>query len=158
MEKKKTDAKKIVNIIFISLMALTAAAAVAYVVIDDYVRILYDMGERTGFEGLFYFAVVVMAVYAVAVEANLWFDVRYFASGKEIRRKYKTVFHILGIALVALISACAIVLVIVNNHVLSVATVVLAIALGVTRLAHFIVYLIALIKEDKKISKEIDTQ
>ena len=158
MENKKTSPKKIVNIVFISLMALTAAAAVAYVVIDDYIRILYDMGERTGFEGLFYFAVVVMAVYTVAVEANLWFDVRYFASGKEIRRQYKTVFHILGIALVALISVCAIVLVIVYNHVLSVATVALIVSFGVTRLAHFIVYLIALIKEDKKISKEIDTQ
>ena len=157
MEKNDIKARRIVMIVFVALMALTVGVA-AYAIVYDLMMVERGMYERTGLEELFYFAVVAMAIYSLVAEINLWFDVSYYVSDKSKKRKYKTVFHIVGTSLVAGFTAGAVTLIIVYVHVISVLTGVFAIALGVTRLAHFIVYLIALIKEDKKISKEIDTQ
>lgn len=141
-------------------MVLTVASSVACVVIDDYRRILYGMGERTGFEGLYYFVVAWMALFSLAVEANLWFDISYYVSEKSKKRKYKNIFHIVGTSLVGAIVLGVAFLLIAYSNVVSVATGTLAVALGVTRIAHFVVFVVRYDddKKDNNISKEIDTQ
>ena len=140
-------------------MALTVGVA-ACAIVYDIIMVSRGMYERTGLDGLFYYFVVFAAVYSVVAELNLWFDVAYFVSDKSKKRKYKTVFHMIGLVLVPLITVCLGVLVIIYIHVLSVATGTLAVALGVTRIAHFVVFVVRYDddKKDNNISKEIDTQ
>jgi len=159
MEKKKPTPKKTVTVIFVVLIILTVAAAAA-AIIDDLVMISRGMYERKGLEELFYFVVVAMALFSVAVEINLLFDLRYFVTEKEKKQKYKTVFHTVATALVGATVLCVVVSLIRYIYLVEIALFALAAALGVTRLAHLIVYLVMHGKEkkDNNISKEIDTQ
>ena len=159
MKNKKTSAKKVVTIVFIVLIALTVAFTVA-VLADDIIMRNRGMYKRTGLEILFYYVLALLTLFAVAVELNLMFDIRYFVSKKEEKRTYKTVFHILGVVFLAAVTPCALILLGDYSQPFEIATVVFAMALAVTRIVHFIVFLVMRGKEKRNnnISKEIDTQ
>ena len=159
MKNKKPSAKKVVTIVFIALIVLTVALAVAALV-DDIIMRNRGMYQRTGLEILFYYVLALLTLFAVAVELNLMFDIRYFASKKDEKRTYKTVFHILGVVFLSAVTPCALILLGDYSQPFEIATVVFAMALAATRITHFIVFLVMHGKEkkDNNISKEIDTQ
>jgi|GEM_PF-6013847 len=99
MQKKK----KIVSIIFVTLMALTVLGFIAAIVIDY-------LSPGTGDPDMDKFAVIgygmlfVLMVLVLIFEGNLFFDVIYAVSERGKKKPYKTFFHILA---VAFLFACA---------------------------------------------------
>ncbi len=95
--------KKIVSIIFVTLMALTVLGFIAAVVIDL-------LSPGTGDPDMDKFAVIgygmlfVLMMLVLIFEGNLFFDVMYTVSERGEKKPYKTIFHILA---AVLLIACA---------------------------------------------------
>ena len=162
MEKTKIPPKKIVSIVFIALIALTVIISIA-IVIADIIRVRLGYYTREGLEALFYYVMFIGTVYVVIFELNLWFDIRYFVIEKEKKRKYKTIFHIISLELIILLSVAVTMLVVMTTYsfFLEILTYVLGVSHVVTRLAHLIFYLVKRKEEktlDNNVSKETETQ
>ena len=157
MEEAKIPPKKIVSIVFISLIVLTAVFS-AVVLIVDLINVCRGYYERKGLDGLFYFVVIVLTLVTLDVEVNLWFDIRYFLIEKEKKRQYKTVFHVLSLSFFIPAALGVIVLLIAFSQFLEYLTYALFITHALIRITHLIVYLVKRKEEktlDNNISKEI---
>ncbi|MBR6051354.1 MAG: hypothetical protein IKP68_09175 [Clostridia bacterium] len=150
MDNTKISPKKTVSIVFIALIALTVIISAA-IVVEDIIKVRSGYYTRDGFEGLFYYAMFMIMIYAVIFELNLWFDIRYFASERDKKRPYKTIFHIISLELIIPLSVTvsALVLMPTYSFFLEILTYVLGVSHIVTRLAHLIVYLVMHGKEKR---------
>lgn len=139
MEKKNIPPKRIVDIVFLSLITLTVKIPATAVIID-FMNVRRGYYDRSGLDGLFYFIVMILAIYSLIIEANLWFDIRYFSLEATKKRTYKTVFHIMATSLL-LPAAIGILTVFVSyDYYLEYATYALWAFFALTRLLHFVFY------------------
>lgn len=136
-----TRRKKAIKIAFAALMVLTVVGYIVFFATD--MLFFAKAPSDKDYYFMLYLGILLLVLYVLFAEGNLFFDAMYFASEKEKKTAFKTVCHIIGVCLSAMLITMLSLIRWIPRETFNALTPVIASGFIAVRTANFIAHLVS---------------